>query len=58
MMKLGRPGRLVVRDGLGVLERPAILEVSCDPSRTKSMTTGGIGESGPLCPLVNSVIVV
>src|SRR5260370_17954757 len=50
VVKLGRPGRFVIGDGLGVLKCAAVLEVSGDPGSSERVTAGGIGQGGRLGP--------
>jgi len=50
VIELSGPGRFVVRDGLGVLERPAILQIRRDTGSPEGVATGGIGEGGGLRP--------
>src|SRR5229473_7173915 len=46
IVKLGRPGRFVVGDGLGVFERAPIFKICGDTGRTESVTTRGVGQAG------------
>ena len=43
------------RDLLCVFERAAVLQVSSDPGRPKSMTAGGVGQAGGFGPPLDHV---
>src|SRR5260370_750837 len=50
IIKLGRGGRCGVRDGWGVLERTAVLEVGGDPGGSERVAAGGIGQGSRFGP--------
>ena len=48
-------GRLMRCDLLSVFERAAVLKIGRNPSRPKSMATGGVGEPGSFGPSLDHV---
>src|SRR5260370_39545426 len=50
VVKLSRPWRFVVRNGLGVLKRASVLEIGRDAGGSKRMAASGIGAGGRLGP--------
>jgi hypothetical protein len=55
VIQLGRPPRFVVGDGLGMFQRPAVLEIGGDAGGAKCMAAGRVGQAGSLGPPLNHV---
>src|SRR5215469_11898207 len=54
-IELSSSGRLMRGDLLRMLYGAAVLKISRDPSRAKSMTAGGVGEAGSFGPALDHV---
>ena len=55
IVKLGRSGRFVIGDALGVLQRPAVFKIGGNAGGAKGMAAGRVGQGGGLRPALDHV---
>src|SRR5713101_1759762 len=55
IVKLRRPGRFVISEGLGMFEHATVLQVGGDTGRAEGMATGRVGQGGGVRPPLDHV---